>query len=53
MTHSIPYLLQFLWFPCGLIRGALSNLGVEGSVIAEITPLGLPSVSFQVKVDAP
>ena len=34
------------------LGGALSNLGVETNVIAEITSLGLPSVSFQVKVDA-
>lgn len=44
-------LTQFLWFPCGLIRGALSNLGIDASVIAEITSLGLPSISFQVKVE--
>jgi trafficking protein particle complex subunit 6 len=43
---------QFLWFPCGLIRGALSNLGVEATVIAEIAPVGLPSVSFQVKAES-
>ena len=44
-------IVQFLWFPCGLIRGALSNLGVECSVMAEITPLGLPSVAFQIKAE--
>lgn len=45
-------IFQFLWFPCGLIRGALSNLGVESTVMAEVTSLGLPSVSFQIKVDS-
>ena len=28
----------YLAFPCGLIRGALSNLGIEAFVTAEIQP---------------
>lgn len=44
VTHS-PY----LWYPCGLIRGALANLGAEAVVIAE-SPNGFPGVTFQIKM---
>lgn len=33
-----PY-LQFLWFPCGIIRGALSGFGLNVVVQAETTDL--------------
>lgn len=39
----------FLWYPCGLIRGALANLGMEAIVIAE-SPNGFPGITFQIKV---
>jgi hypothetical protein len=39
--------LKFLVFPCGLIRGALSNLGVSCTVNAECNEL--PKVKFTVK----
>ncbi|GET02472.1 endoplasmic oxidoreductin [Rhizophagus clarus] len=42
--RSVPY----LWFPCGLIRGALANLGVVSVVIAETN--SLPQCSFQIKI---
>lgn len=35
-------------FPCGLIRGALANLGVSSMVAADITQL--PQCTFQIKV---
>ncbi|RIB16735.1 NO signaling/Golgi transport ligand-binding domain-containing protein [Gigaspora rosea] len=38
----------YLWFPCGLIRGALNNLGVVSVVIAETTVL--PQCTFQIKI---
>ncbi|OLL27010.1 Trafficking protein particle complex subunit 6B [Neolecta irregularis DAH-3] len=38
----------FLWFPCGVIRGVLSNLGVSSHVVAETT--GLPTCTFQIKI---
>jgi len=41
---AVPY----LWFPCGLIRGALANLGVVSVVIAETN--SLPQCSFQIKI---
>ena len=33
------YLLQYLSLPCGLIRGALANLGIPSIVGAEITTM--------------
>ncbi|XP_022667291.1 trafficking protein particle complex subunit 6B-like isoform X2 [Varroa jacobsoni] len=37
----------YLAFPCGLIRGALSNLGVTSVVTVEVTEL--PSCKFQIQ----
>ncbi|KAF8471941.1 transport protein particle component [Kalaharituber pfeilii] len=37
----------FLWFPCGIIRGALANMGVNASVQAETTEL--PSAIFKIE----
>ncbi|RKO94198.1 transport protein particle component, Bet3 family protein [Blyttiomyces helicus] len=42
--QAFPYLA----FPCGLIRGALANLGVVTVVIAEVT--SIPSCTFQIKI---
>ncbi|CAK9207831.1 unnamed protein product [Sphagnum troendelagicum] len=39
---------QYLYFPCGLIRGALTNLGVACAVSAEVSTL--PACSFVVRV---
>lgn len=41
----------FLYFPAGLIRGALSGLGMDANVTGEIAPLGLPGAVFQVRVN--
>lgn len=41
----------YLWFPCGIIRGALANLGTVATVIAE-SPTGYPSITFQIKIDS-
>ncbi|CCG84593.1 protein of unknown function [Taphrina deformans PYCC 5710] len=38
----------YLWFPCGVVRGALANLGMDSVVIAEC-PSGPPGVTFQIK----
>lgn len=35
-------------FPCGLIRGALSNLGITASIVADTS--SLPSCTFTIKV---
>lgn len=39
--------VQYLYFPCGVIRGALQGLGIDASVSAESTEL--PTATFQIK----
>ena len=39
---------SLLHFPCGLIRGALANLGYGAIVVADFNVL--PTVSFNVKI---
>ena len=39
---------QFLWFPCGVVRGALANMGVEATVHAETSEL--PIAIFKIEV---
>lgn len=36
-----------LYFPCGIIRGVLSSLGIKATVQAETTEL--PTATFQIK----
>lgn len=36
-----------LYFPCGIIRGVLSSLGIKATVQAETNEL--PSATFQIK----
>lgn len=36
----------YLWFPCGIIRGVLSSLGIDSNVRADITEF--PEVSFSI-----
>ncbi|TAQ89817.1 hypothetical protein B7494_g1854 [Chlorociboria aeruginascens] len=38
---------QFLWFPCGVIRGALASMGINATVQAETSEL--PGATFQIK----
>jgi len=40
-----------LYFPCGIIRGALSSLGIKATVQAETTEL--PTATFQIKTIQP
>ncbi|OQD86195.1 hypothetical protein PENANT_c008G01575 [Penicillium antarcticum] len=40
-------LTKYLWFPCGVIRGALANLGINTTVQAETSDL--PGATFQIK----
>lgn len=47
ITGGVAY-RTYLWFPCGIIRGALANLGMETTVTAECTN-GPPSTAFQIK----
>ncbi|KAK9466587.1 transport protein particle component-domain-containing protein [Lipomyces arxii] len=43
VTRAQPY----LWFPCGVLRGALANLGVQATVIAETT--AIPVAVFHIQ----
>ena len=43
-TFKILFLLQFLAFPSGLIRGALSNFGLTCSVSADV--LSMPKCMY-------
>jgi len=38
---------QFLWFPCGIVRGALAAMGVTAKVRAETNEL--PGAVFQIE----
>ncbi|KAG2221262.1 hypothetical protein INT45_012383 [Circinella minor] len=38
----------YIWFPCGIVRGALANLGVPSVVVAETS--NLPQCTFQIKL---
>jgi hypothetical protein len=49
--HSAYGLKQYLWFPCGIIRGALANLGINTTVQAETSDL--PGATFQIKTLQP
>ena len=40
-------MIQFLYFPCGVIRGALAGMGVEVTVEASSTEI--PTATFQIK----
>jgi hypothetical protein len=39
--------LQYLYFPAGVVRGALAGLGIEATVSAESTEI--PTATFQIK----
>lgn len=38
---------QFLWFPCGILRGALAAMGIQATVQAESSEI--PGAVFQIK----
>ncbi|GLE05866.1 hypothetical protein PINS_up015047 [Pythium insidiosum] len=46
--HTRDMALLFLVFPCGLIRGALANLGITAIVNADLTTL--PGCLFNIKI---
>ncbi|KAG0054483.1 Trafficking protein particle complex subunit 33 [Gryganskiella cystojenkinii] len=47
-AEAVKRVTPYLWFPCGILRGILSNLGITSSVVAE-TP-SLPACTFQIKI---
>ncbi|KAJ4424719.1 hypothetical protein N0V82_000647 [Gnomoniopsis sp. IMI 355080] len=46
-VNAVPRAEPFLWFPCGVVRGALAALGINATVQAETTDL--PQAIFQIK----
>lgn len=40
----------FLYFPTGLIRGALTALALDAEVTAEVAQAGLPGALFQIRM---
>ncbi|KAL4998991.1 transport protein particle component [Aspergillus recurvatus] len=46
-SEAVSRAQAYLWFPCGVVRGALSNLGIHTTVQAETTEL--PGATFQIK----
>ncbi|KAG0260788.1 Trafficking protein particle complex subunit 33 [Mortierella polycephala] len=47
-TESVKRVTPYLWFPCGILRGVLSNLGIASVVVAETS--SLPACTFQIKI---
>ncbi|KXG51151.1 Transport protein particle (TRAPP) component [Penicillium griseofulvum] len=50
-SEAISMAQAYLWFPCGIIRGALANLGINTTVQAETSDL--PGATFQIKTLQP
>ncbi|KAE8377917.1 transport protein particle component-domain-containing protein [Aspergillus bertholletiae] len=50
-NEAVSMAQAYLWFPCGVIRGALSNLGIDTTVQAETGEL--PGATFQIKTVQP
>ncbi|KAF9931979.1 Trafficking protein particle complex subunit 33 [Linnemannia zychae] len=47
-VESVKKVTPHLWFPCGILRGILSNLGIASVVVAETS--SLPTCTFQIKI---
>ncbi|KAF9918720.1 Trafficking protein particle complex subunit 33 [Lobosporangium transversale] len=47
-VESVKRVTPYLWFPCGILRGILSNLGIPSVVVAETS--SLPACTFQIKI---
>ncbi|KAE8144547.1 BET3 family protein [Aspergillus avenaceus] len=50
-SEAVAVAQAYLWFPCGVIRGALSSLGINTTVQAETAEL--PGATFQIKTVQP
>ncbi|CCC13481.1 hypothetical protein SMACR_07105 [Sordaria macrospora] len=46
-SQAIARAQPFLWFPCGVVRGALAAMGINATVTAESSEL--PAAVFQIK----
>ena len=49
-TDAFSRTKQFLWFPCGILRGALAAMGISATVQGETSEL--PGAVFQIKTIA-
>ncbi|KAF9163412.1 Trafficking protein particle complex subunit 33 [Actinomortierella ambigua] len=47
-AEAVKRVTPYLWFPCGILRGILSNFGISSVVMAETS--ALPACTFQIKV---
>lgn len=47
LTDNAPTKRQYLYFPCGIIRGALAGLGMDVTVHADSSEI--PAATFQIK----
>ncbi|XP_023297043.2 trafficking protein particle complex subunit 6b [Lucilia cuprina] len=47
-TKQLEYAPKFVAFTCGLVRGALSNLGINSTVTAEVQ--SIPACKFHIEV---
>ncbi len=47
LADECPAATQFLWFPCGIVRGALAAMGITATVQAETSEL--PAAIFQIR----
>ncbi|KAI1906621.1 hypothetical protein LOZ61_006587 [Ophidiomyces ophidiicola] len=50
-SEAVSKAQMHLWFPCGIIRGLLANLGISATVQAESADL--PGATFQIKTSPP
>ncbi|MCJ1258474.1 Trafficking protein particle complex subunit 33 [Lignoscripta atroalba] len=46
-SEAVAKAQPFLWFPCGVLRGALASMGINATVQAESAEL--PGATFQIK----
>ncbi|KAI1321337.1 Trafficking protein particle complex subunit 33 [Mortierella claussenii] len=46
--EAMKRITPYLWYPCGILRGILSNLGIASSVIPESS--SLPACIFQINI---
>lgn len=48
-TKQLEHAPKFVAFTCGLVRGALSNLGINSTVTAEVQ--SIPACKFHIEVN--
>ncbi|XP_014092395.1 trafficking protein particle complex subunit 6b [Bactrocera oleae] len=48
-TKQLEYAPKFVFFTCGLVRGALTNLGINSTVTAEVQTI--PACKFHIEIN--